>query len=242
MESTRLLLFKCAGGQLWIDHTPYHVHSGCLYVIPKGHFYFLRESLAQREVAYIDVEELDSFSSQTAFIYKLLLYRIKYTNRKLFIFEEDSNTIFDKLSDCTKDSTGQNLAALLHEWSRRYSGYDFSKPPSIHQVSRVQSFLSKMPVAMDQGCEADLANIIFDIPTSRNTLNRDCQNILGVSPGKVIMYHKISTAVFFLLSGTELTNNGIADAAGFGDVSIMYKKIRETTGLRPQEIRDLRWT
>lgn len=238
---TRLLLFKESGGRIWIDRTPYEIRPGCLYVIPRGHFYYLSESFAHREAAHIDVTEPENDDSQTMHIYRVLLYRVKYTPGKLFVFEEGATPVYESLLACREDATGQQLAALLYQWSRQYSGYDFSKPPAAHQVARVQHFLEGLPATLDKGCTADMANLTNYTHTSRNTLNRDCRDILGVSPGKVIMYHKISTAVYMLLSGHDHINNAVAAAAGFGDVSCMYKKIRETTGFSPQEIRSLRW-
>src|SRR5690606_34217059 len=137
--------FKEPGGQIRIDHTVYEIRPGCLFVIPRGHFYHLSESFVHREAAHIDVTEPENGDSQTMHIYHTLLYLVKYTTGKLFAFEGDLSRIYDHLLACNEDPTGQQLAALLYEWSRQYSGYDFSTPPSRTQMIRIQRFLEALP-------------------------------------------------------------------------------------------------
>ncbi len=242
VEHTRLLIFKEPGGQIRIDHTPYEILPGCLFVIPRGHFYCLSESFAHREAAHIDVTEPENGDSQTMHIYRVLLYRVKYTPGKLFVFEEGATPVYESLLACREDATGQQLGALLYQWSRQYSGYDFSKPPAANQIARVQHFLEGLPATLDKGCMADnITDLASHMHINRSTLCRDCKDILKVAPSRVILYHKVSAVVYMLLNDTELTNEAIAAAAGFGDVSRMYGQIQQTIGYTPRNIRKTLW-
>lgn len=230
---TRILIFNSKPESFFVDFMPLVWHPNVVFIIPEGHFCFLKPGSACQFLCF-DVPD-----SLLAAVQRIILFRFKYFEHKS-IFTNQAN-VFNFCGQIIVDAPLINDYLIVDMMEKLME--DAATEQKNLNNERLPNYINCADLLLKyiHHHEADLNNYNLEHIACRTEcdikmLNTACRILFRRSAQSVLKWHLLQQS-FLLMMNPEMSVNAISKKLGFSDTSAYRKFLKSQTDCTAAELR-----